>query len=168
MPTVTVSSVRGGANISRVAKKIAENCAKELHIGILAGATYMGDTDVPAGTPVAAIAAEHEYGGGNGPARPVQGPTAYAQKAKWLKILKRGVKGHIVDGGVEDALHLVGEVGVKDMVHTIETMTEPALSPETVEKKKKRGRANPEKLLVDSGTMEEAYAHEVVPVRVKK
>lgn len=161
MPRLSVGQFSGGGKLGARGRQIVKAASKQLRIGILEGATYMGDTDVPAGTPVASIAIKHEYGDGKTPPRPFLSPTSEAKKAQWLRILKHMLKGNIANGNTEEAFEVVGQTAVADVTSTIEVMTTPALAPYTVEKKRDRGRADPEKLLVDSGTMEEAVSFDV-------
>lgn len=163
MPRLSVGRFSGGGKLSAKGRQIMKEASQQLRIGILEGATYMGDTDVPAGTPVASIAVKHEYGDGKTPPRPFLGPTADAKRAEWIKIFKAMLKGRVANGKVDEAFEVVGQTAAADVTATIETMTTPELAPYTVEKKRERGRSDPEKLLVDSGTMEEAVSFDKQP-----
>lgn len=161
MPRLSVGQFSSGGKLARVGRQVVVNARKQLRVGILENATYMGDTDVPVGTPVASIAAQHEYGGGLCPPRPFLAPTSLAKKHEWIAIFKRLLRGKLVNGDVAAAMEIIGQTAVADVTDTIESMTSPALAKYTVEKKRERGRVNPEKLLVDSGTMEEAVSFDI-------
>lgn len=164
MPTITARVTRASkAGFSRVAKKLNTMGNLALWIGIVDGSTYSGEGNTPAGTPVGRIAAYQEYGTKRIPKRPFLKPTAKARGKLWTKRIGRLLKGTgLGEQPLRSAYELVGQEAAKDVQVTIEKMTEPALAEATVKAKKRRGKQNPEKLLVDTGTMEEAIRHRIV------
>lgn len=164
MPTITARVTRASkAGFSRVAKQLNRLGKFSLWIGIVDGATYNGEGDTPAGTPVGRIAAYQEYGTRRIPKRPFLGPTAKARGKLWTKRIRNLLKSTgLGEQPLINAYELVGQEAAKDVQVTIEKMTEPALAESTVKRKRRRGKVNPEKLLVDTGTMEEAIRHRVV------
>ena len=86
-------------------------------------------------TPVAAVAAQNEYGNPNKhiPARPFMRPTIYAKQNEWSKIAENGSKSILKgDNTIYDVLQLLGLKAAGDIKRTISKLTEPPLSPKTI------------------------------------
>ena len=134
------------AKLKNISKSYASN--KQVRAGFLEGATY------PDGTPVALVAAVHEFGA---PAKgiPVRSfmRTAIAQNnGKWAEQLARGIE---ATGNVEGALGLVGEEMASDIRNSIRDEEFTALKPATVNRK---GFATP---LIDTAHMVNSVDHDV-------
>lgn len=88
------------------------------------------------GTPVAYVAAIHEYGSpsNNIPPRPFFRPTVVAQKKNWAGIGKQILQN---GGTVEDMLDSVGSSAAGDIFETISNIDSPPLALST---KKARNR----------------------------
>lgn len=104
----------------------------------------------PDATPVAYVAAIQEFGSPqNGiPPRPFMRPTIEAQRQSWTNTLQRGAA-RVLNGDME-AEQVLGQFGMLaagNVRETIQSITEPKLSPKTVKRK------GFEKPLVDSGLM---------------
>ena len=152
------------AKLKNISKSYASN--KQVRAGFLEGATYPDDTRGAAsstgddgaasstGTPVALVAAVHEFGA---PAKgiPVRSfmRTAIAQNnGKWAEQLARGIE---ATGNVEGALGLVGEEMASDIRNSIRDEEFTELKPATVNRK---GFATP---LIDTAHMVHSVDHEV-------
>ena len=125
---------------------------KELD-GLVGKTGYFDTATYPDGTPVAYVAAIHEYGyaAGGIPPRPTMRPTAAekgAQGGAWAQVAAKGAKaclnGLTTPAAALEALTLVaaGDVG-----KAIVALTAPPLKPRTIAAK---GFAKP---LVDTGQM---------------
>jgi hypothetical protein len=95
-------------------------------------------------TPVAYVAAIHEYGypAKNIPARPFMRPTIIAKQNEWRQVAARGaksiLKGH---GNVADVMEAVGAKAAGDIRKTITQIYSPPLKPATIAARL-RNRAN--------------------------
>lgn len=156
MAGVTVS---GGNKWQAAIAKIAGQKAA-LRVGILEGATYSGEGNTPAGTPVATVAVIQEFGAAGIPARPFMRNTVLAKKAEWARDAAKLLKGH--PDGAAAAFTIMGDVMAKDIQQTIENGVAPSSSQQTIARKVKRGKQNAALPLVDTGTMQESISFEVV------
>lgn len=127
-------------------------------VGILEGSTYSGET-APAGTLVAPIAAAQEFGCGNNPARSFMRSTVSKKNKTWIKIIVAYLKAN--PGKLFQAFMLLGKLASKDMQQAIEDGINPVLAPETIKRKQRRGKQNPNTPLIDSGTLQESISYEV-------
>jgi len=156
----------GGKSWKKALEPYRNSGRMQVKIGVLEGATY------PDGTPVAAIAAVHEFGTAHVPARSFMRSTLAAKKESWGKGLAYQLK---ASGNVKTALTALGEVASKDIQKAIEDGLSPKLKDETVAAKIRRGKSNttvnnkrnlgisrPELPLVATGTLQEAIDYEVV------
>lgn len=125
-----------------------------LKVGVLEGATY------PDGTPVATVAAAQEYGTEHIPARSFMRSTLAEKEKDWVK----GVAGYLKanPGKVREAITVLGELASKDIQEKIESNIAPALALETVARKAKAGKANPELALSETGVLQESISYEVL------
>lgn len=153
------TNIRGGDKWKQVIAKIASQKAS-LRVGILEKATYSGEGNSEAGTPVAPIAAAQEFGTKDIPARPFMRNTVGDKKSSWANQIARLLRGK--PDRVHDAFEIMGDIMAKDIQQTIEKGVMPWLNDKTIARKRKRGKKNPEKTLIDTGTMQEAISYEVV------
>lgn len=87
------------------------------------------------GTPVAAVAAQNEFGNPSKhiPARPFMRPTIATKKKDWQKIAEKGAKAILADKATtENVMELLGKQVVFDIQKTISQLTQPPLSPVTI------------------------------------
>lgn len=107
------------------------------------------------GPSLAQIGGFHELGAGV-PARPFLGPTVDQHRTQYLELV-----GDAVADAIDNATDLdagLGRIGARvaaDAQHTIDVMTDPALSPATVQRKGSSA------LLVDTGRMRAGIDFEV-------
>lgn len=150
--------VSGGDQWKAALKPYAQGNGMHVRVGILEGATYSGET-APPGTPVAAIAAIHEFGTAHIPARSFMRSTVNKHQKDWIKMAVAYLKAN--PGKLKNAFILVGEVASKDMQEAIEWGIDPPLAPQTIARKSRRGKQFPDTPLIDTGTMQEAISYEV-------
>ena len=134
------------AKLKNISKSYASN--KQVRAGFLEGATY------PDGTPVALVAAVHEFGApAKGiPVRPFMRTAIAQNKGKWSEHLARGIE---ATGNVEGALGFVGVEMASDIRNSIRDEEFTALKPATVNRK---GFATP---LIDTAHMVNSVDHDV-------
>ena len=113
------------------------------------------------GTPVAMVAAIHEFGapGAGIPPRPFMRPTIAAEQDNWRALAKQGAMAILK--GTHTTAQVMEGIGLQaagDIARTISQVMEPPLKPATVAAKRRK-RANKgvtgnlSKPLVDSGLM---------------
>lgn len=151
--------VSGGKAWKKTLTPYIDNADTVAKVGILEGAKYAQGPN--AGELVAPIAAIHEFGTANIPARSFIRSTMAKKKAEWIKFLTAYLKAN--PGKVVQGFTAVGEQAAKEMMQAIEDGIAPPLAYETILRKAMRkGReANNALPLVDTGTMEEAIACQV-------
>ncbi|WJZ70078.1 tail completion or Neck1 protein [Pantoea phage PA-1] len=131
--------------------------ATEVRAGFLGGSTY------PDGTSVALVATRNEYGdpAHNQPPRPFFRNAIAEKKGEWTKAIERGLAaGH----DARTVLEVVGAQIKGDVQESIATLTEPALSPVTLERRRNR-KVMPnqsDKPLVDTRVMIGDVNYEVI------
>lgn len=119
-------------------------------------------------TPVAYVAAIHEYGSPSNhiPARPFFRPAFAANKKTWAKIGKQ-----LLSNGatVEEMLELVGSRAAGDVKDTLSQVETPKLKEATIKAKERKYRskpqkadARPDKPLFDSGLLADSISHIVL------
>ena len=144
-------AVKGIGSIKVKLKNIAKSYEsnKQVRAGFLEGATY------PDGTPVALVAAVHEFGApAKGiPVRPFMRTAIAQNKGKWADQLSRAI---VESGTAEAALGMVGESIKDDLRSSIRDGDWAPNKPRTVARK---GFAKP---LIDTAHMINSVAHEVV------
>jgi hypothetical protein len=152
--------ISGGGNWKKAMKAYIGDGEQSVSVGILGGATYSADSKSP-GLPVAVVAAAHEFGTTNIPARSFIRSTLANKKEEWLRFFS--VMLEINKRNVRAALAGLGEIAAKDMLLAIENGLKPALKPATVRAKlKRKGKeGSPELPLVDTGTLEKALGYQV-------
>lgn len=99
-------------------------------------------------TPVAAIAALHEYGApkANIPSRSFLRPTQENKRQDWVAIIRAGAKA-ILEGKMvaRDVMEILGQAAVGDIQQAIKAVTSPPLKPSTVAAKRRK-KANGKKV----------------------
>lgn len=121
------------------------------------------------GTPVALVAAVHEFGAPskNIPPRPFFRPTIAREENNWRDTAAKGAKAIL--NGTETAQSVMDKIGGRaagDVAKTIASITTPPLKPATI-RSKARKRANKKvvgnlsKPLVDSELMIDSLTHAV-------
>ena len=97
-----------------------------VRVGVLESATY------PDGTPVAMVAFWNEYGTKRSPVRAFFRTTVSEQKKNWVLSVQNLMKMH------NDPKQVMGLIGVniqEQLVHSINTWSDPPNAPYTIEKK---------------------------------
>lgn len=135
--------------------KAARKGKLEVVAGVLGGATN-SDT----GESVAAYGMALEYGTSKMPARPFLRQTVEGHKKEWSEHLAIGVKRRGLRRA-EEVLGVVGRVMRADIIATIKRGDFEPLSPETIEAKKRKRRANPAALLIDTTSLIRSISSEV-------
>jgi hypothetical protein len=138
-----VASVSGGEGLSAKLRELGDKIrsATEVRVGFLEGATY------PDGTPVAEIAAIHNFGAPAAgiPARPFFSNMVTDKSPEWGDKFRKVLTGADYDAGL--ALELMGEGIAGQLRESIVATNDPPLSPITIARK---GSSKP---LVDTGHM---------------
>jgi len=168
----------GSVTIRRDNPKALENIAKALQpgtvkIGWFPSARY----DDEKSTPVAAIAAQNEYGNPNKniPARPFIRPAIIRDQKTWEDIGRRGLKAVLAKKStVMAVLDNIGIRASEDIKHSISLVFSPPLKRATIEARLNRpGRSVPKgrltksqaagisKPLIDTGHMQATVSYEV-------
>ena len=165
----------GSVTIRRDNPKALDNIAKALQpgtvkIGWFPSARY----DDEKSTPVAAVAAQNEYGNPtkNIPARPFIRPAIAHNQKKWQDIGQRGLKAVLAKKSTVTAvLDMIGIAAVGDVQHSISLVYSPPLKRATIEarlaRRTHKGRltrnqaAGISKPLIDTGHMQATVSYEV-------
>lgn len=153
--------IMGGNKFKGVLAKIAAQ-AVGVRAGILEGATK------PDGTPIPPYAAVNEFGGRamhNGhpvtiPARPFMRDTVRLHAKEWSKALEGPLAQH--PDGAKAAMYIVGQNMQADIKATIAAGNFTPLAEATIENKRRAGKLQPATPLIDTGSMLQAVAYEVV------
>lgn len=134
------------ARLKNISKSYESN--KQVRAGFLEGATY------PDGTPVALVAAVHEFGAPakNIPARPFFRAAIAQNKDKWAGQLAKAIE---ATSNTEGALDMVGEVIKDDVRNSIRDGDWAPNKPKTAARK---GFSKP---LIDTAHMVNSVSHEV-------
>ncbi|HFF9119475.1 TPA: hypothetical protein ACGFAU_004512 [Yersinia enterocolitica] len=153
-----MAGISGGDKLEAALAAISENIKLQMNVGILAGATNR-DT----GDPIAPYAAANEYGTLNIPARPFMRNTVAEKSGEWGRTLGGLVAGKAHDAGsIEKAFNILGAVMVQDIRDSIEHSIPPPNTQSTINNKRRKGRASPDKTLVDSASMQGAVDFEII------
>jgi hypothetical protein len=152
--------VSGGKKWGDTVKAYLGDGENSVAVGILGGATYSAESKSP-GLPVAVVAAAHEFGTKNVPARSFMRSTLAKKKEEWIRFFSVMLK--VNRGNPRAAFAGLGEAAAKDMLQAIEDGLKPALKPATVlAKLKRKGKeGSPDLPLVDTGTLEKALGYQV-------
>lgn len=152
-----VKRIKGDVDLAAFRKQLK---GIRTEVGYMAGAAY------PNGTPVAYIAAIHEYGSpSNGiPPRPTLHPSLDQAKGKLSNILIGGIRSAIGGGSVDAAFEAVGLAAQGIVREAIADLKSPILSEATIKRRASKhhaGKAS-NKPLVDTGTMLGSVDYSVV------
>ena len=125
-------------------------------------------------TPVAAIAAQNEYGNPskNIPARPFIRPAIAHNQNKWSDIGRRGLKAVLAKKStVLAVLQNIGQAGVDDVQYQINKVFSPPLAPSTIAARLHRRKFTGQlselqsktisKPLIDTGHMQATVSYEI-------
>lgn len=158
---VTVIRATSASDKMRAAVKTI--AAKKLRVGWFDTGQYQD------GTPVAYVAAIHEFGNpaGGVPARPFMRPTIEAKTPEWKSTLAGGAH-QVLNGrlNAEQMLGQVGQMAAGNIAETIASINTPALKPSTIKGRESR-RKSPgvsTKPLVDTGLLIQSVNHKVEDV----
>lgn len=153
----------GGIGFDTLRIRIKELDKLRVIVGWLESARYDD------GTPVAGVAAVHEFGSPirNIPPRPFMRVAVNTNTNEWKKILESGAKGILK--GTHTAYQVAELLGLKvtaDIKKAIVSVTEPALAKSTIAAKRRKLAdqktvGSLDKPLVETGTMINAVTHEV-------
>lgn len=145
-------TVRRTSNAATLSAHLRELDGVQARIGWFESAKY------PDGTPVAYVAAIHEFGTTTIPARPFMRPTLTEKRPAWMKLLENGAR-EVLRGNqsASAVLELVALKAAGDIRKTIASITSPPLSPITVARK---GNSKP---LIDTGQMFQSITGVVEP-----
>ncbi|MGJ8524338.1 hypothetical protein LMG33818_000046 [Halomonadaceae bacterium LMG 33818] len=96
------------------------------------------------------------------PPRPFLRSTVAEKGKNWAQALKfEIVQQGITADSVKLALTAVGEMAANDVRSTIQKGVNPANAPSTIKQKQRRGNADPEHTLVNTGSMQAAISYGV-------
>lgn len=96
------------------------------------------------------------------PPRPFMRSTIADKGKAWGDALKTQIQRNGTSmEGIRNALTAVGEMAANDIRQTIQNGVAPANAQSTVDKKRRKGNADPAHTLVDSGSMQAAISYEV-------
>lgn len=156
---------RSGSDFGKVLIAAKELEKLDLMVGWLESARYDDNT------PVAGIAAVHEFGvpAKGIPPRPFIRPTVSQNQAQWMKLIESGAKailaGNETAASVMEKIGLLSSSQIKTAISAVST---PALKDSTI-KARKRGKADKKttgaltKPLVDTGTLLTTVTYKVQP-----
>lgn len=149
--------------VRRVRGKAARNLRVKLEglNGVKARVGFFEQHRYPDGTPVAQVAAVHEFGAPskNIPPRPFFRPTIEEYAPAWAKQIEQGAKRVLTgDATAPQVLEAVAMGAAGNVAQTIAAITAPPLAPATVEartakRKDKTVTQTLQKPLVDTGLM---------------
>lgn len=159
MPIISINAGQSTSIADLLKTRYGELKNYSCHIGYGLGTTASGEIPEEQGASLAERAYKNEYGTSKIPARPFMHITAENNGRKWLATLKGAVQNGYT---FKEALVMVGEVGHKDVMQTIESHVPPPNSPATIAAKRARGRTHPETTLIDTGEMQKGVSYEVV------
>jgi hypothetical protein len=164
---VSVTIKREGSN---ALKNLTNLQTASVKIGWFPSARY----DDEKSTPVAAIAAQNEYGNpsDNIPPRPFIRPAIAHSQKKWSDIGKRGLKAVLAGKStINQVLDNLGVAAIGDIQHSIAQVYSPPLKRATIEARLARrthhGRLNKTqarsitKPLIDTGHMQATVSYEL-------
>lgn len=128
--------------------------SQKLEVGFLEGHKYPADEYGNSPT-VAEVALWNEFGTIKSPARSFMRPTFENQQENWKKIFNFSLVDSIKNNNPKQVFNNLGLAVQGDIKKTISQVTEPALSPITIKKKRSS------KPLVDSGLLLNSIQYEV-------
>ncbi|WAT10147.2 hypothetical protein [Rouxiella badensis] len=158
------SSLKVGGKLQAAIARINTVKNISMKVGVLDGAT-----NPETGEKIAPYAAANEFGhmvrGGKYFVlpRPAFRNTIAAKSDSWGDGLSYQLALKPISGeSVKAALQLLGSVMVSDIQATIEAGEFAPLAPVTIAEKTKKGRAEPEKPMVDTGAYQRAIDYEII------
>lgn len=153
-----MASISGGDKLEGVLKSISSNLQLKMNVGVLAG-KLNHDTQQP----IAPYAAANEYGTSTIPARPFMRSTVNDKSAEWAGELGKLIKGSTQDAnGITKAFGQIGSAMEQDIKSAIESMIPPPNAESTIEAKRRKGLAQPDLTLVDSGSLQDSISYEII------
>ncbi|WP_447875894.1 hypothetical protein [Serratia fonticola] len=153
-----MASISGGDALLKVLAALSDVPSITMNVGVLAGSTNE-DT----GELIAPYAAADEFGTSTIPARPAFRITVAEKTGDWASQLASGVSNIAGDPeSIEKAFNQLGLVMVQDIRDTIEEGVAPENAESTVKAKTRKGRAEPDKTLIDSGSYQRAIDYEII------
>lgn len=153
-----MASISGGDALMKVLAALSDVPSITMNVGVLAGATNEDTTEL-----IAPYAIANEYGTSTIPARPAFRITVAEKTGDWAGYLAEKVKGAAGDpSAIRGAFNGLGSVMVADIRETIEGGVEPENAESTVKAKARKGRAEPDKTLIDSGSYSAAINFEII------
>ena len=163
MPSGVVK-VKGGDKYKALLAKIAAQ-----KVGVKVG-IFANDTNEDTGEPIAPYAAANEFGAGKIPSRPFMRNTVAKRQGDWIKIVEQYMK--VRPDNARGAMEIVGQTMATDIGREIDTGSFERLSDASIERHKQRGRgkeagkgqlkSDPERPLIDTGSMRQAIGYEVI------
>ena len=158
-----VTVIRSTSASDKLRAAVKAIASKKLHVGWFDTSQYQD------GTPVAYVAAIHEFGNpaGGVPARPFMRPTVEAKTPEWKSTLAGGAH-QVLTGRLtaEQMLGQVGQMAAGNIAETISSIDTPALKTGTIKARESR-RKSPgvsTKPLVDTGLLIQSVNHKVEDV----
>lgn len=152
-----MASISGGDDLLKVLATLSSVQSITMNVGVLSGSTNE-DT----GELIAPYAAANEYGTLTIPARPAIRNAVAENTGDWASQLASGLKNVSEESGVvEKAFNQLGLVMVQDIRDSIGSNIQPENTPATIAAKKRKGRANPNNTLIDSGSYQRAIDYEI-------
>lgn len=146
-----MATVKGGNKLGSALAKIEQRLrsAEKLRVGFLEGATY------PDGTPVALIAAIHDFGAPAAgiPPRPFFRGMVKDKKSEWPSVIHAALK--TSGGDVATAFGIVGEHVKAELQEAIRNFSGVPLKPKTI------ARKGFDKQLINTGHMLNSVGYEV-------
>lgn len=107
--------------------------------GVRGSVGWFENSKYPGGTPVALVAATQEFGHGPIPPRPFMRPTIAQEKAAWSKGFADGTRAVLKERFTpEQVMEQVAGRAAGDVRKTISEVTTPALSPITIELRRRK------------------------------
>lgn len=140
---------------------------------------WFEDSKYDDNTPIALVAYFQEYGTARGiPQRPFMRPAELKNKAKWQQIALQEIRKCVESGRpLTQAMMVLGLAVQRDIIHEIQTLTEPALNEKTVKARirrlaksttKRKPTDSIDKPLIDTGIMLAALSKSEKSVRVEE
>lgn len=156
-----MSVKRQGPGVEKLEKTLKSTRKLSTQVGWFPGAKYQN------GTPVAYVAAIQEYGSVHIPPRSFMRTTIADKKNEWRKLAKSGSKALIAGNTTaRQVMEGLGMTVVGDIKKKITKIKSPALSPATVETKRRKLAKGKKvgsltKPLIETGLMVSSLTHTV-------
>jgi hypothetical protein len=161
--------VTGGNEWAPILRNVGAAGNKQLHVGILEGASYASDAESKNPPPVASVAFFHEFGCGNNPERSFLRRGLEEHGGEWADALKTLLSGNLEalvknpDNRIRGALKITGQTAANDCRGYIRDSLLAPLTQERIEAKIRHGQpSNATIPLAFTGALNEAIKSEVV------